>query len=49
MKINEIFDSLDSISVNMEDDQMVEICLGGLAPRFGAMMLRYKLNIGRIG
>ena len=37
LKIKELCDSLDSISVNVEDDEMVQICLGGLAPWFGAM------------
>ena len=37
LKIKEICDSLDSISVNVNDDEMVKICLGGLAPRFDAM------------
>ena len=37
LKIKELCDSLSSISVNVEDDEMVQICLGGLAPRFGAM------------
>ena len=36
-KIMELCDSLGSISVNVEDDKMVQICLGGLAPWFGAM------------
>ena len=37
MKIKEICDSLGSVSVNVDDDEMVQICLGGLAPRFGAV------------
>ena len=37
LKIKELCDSLGSISVNMEDNEMVQICLGGLAPQFGAM------------
>ena len=37
LKIKELCDALGSISVNVEDDEMVQICLGGLAPRFGAM------------
>ena len=37
LKIKELCDSLGSISVNVDDDDMVQICLGGLAPRFGAM------------
>ena len=28
---------LGSIGVNIDDDEMVQICLGGPAPRFGAM------------
>ena len=37
LKIKELCDSLGSISVNVDDDKMVQICLGGLTPRFGAM------------
>ena len=37
LKIKELCDSLGSISVNVDDDEMVKICLGGLAPQFGAM------------
>ena len=37
MKIKEHCDSLGSISVNVDDDEMVQICLGGLTPRFSAM------------
>ena len=37
VKIKELCDSLGSIGVNIDDDEMVQICLGGLAPRFGAM------------
>ena len=37
LKIKELRDSLGSISVNVDDDEMMQICLGGLAPRFGAM------------
>ena len=35
-KIKDICDSLDSIEVNIEESEMVQICLGGLAPTFGA-------------
>ena len=37
LKIKELCDSLGLISVNVEDDEMVQICLDCLAPRFGAM------------
>ena len=37
LKIKELCDSLGSISVSIDDDEMVQICLGGLAPRFGVM------------
>ena len=37
VKIKELCDSLGSIGVNIDEDEMVQICLGGLAPRFGAM------------
>ena len=36
-KIKSICDSLGSINVNINDDEMVQICLDGLASRFGAM------------
>ena len=39
LKIKELCDSLGSISVNVDDDEMVQICLSGLAPRFGAMRI----------
>ena len=34
-KIKDISDSLASIEVNIEESEMVQICLGGLAPKFG--------------
>ena len=34
---NNILARLGSINVNVDDDEMVQICLGSLAPRFGAM------------
>ena len=37
LNIKELCNSLGSISINVEDDEMVQICLGGLTPRFGAM------------
>ena len=37
LKIKELCDSLGSINVNIDDDEMEEICLGGLASRFGAI------------
>ena len=36
LKIKEICDSLASIDVNIEESEMVQICLGGLASKFGA-------------
>ena len=35
-KIKDICDSLASIDVNVEEGEMVQICLGGLASMFGA-------------
>ena len=35
-KIKNIYDSLASISVHVEEDEMVQICLGGLSSKFGA-------------
>ena len=37
LKIKELCDSLGSINVNIDDDEMVQICLGGLAPRFNTI------------
>ena len=37
LKIKESCDSLGSINVNIDDDEMVQICLYGLAPRFDAI------------
>ena len=37
MKIKELCDSIGSISMNVDDDEMVQIWLGGLTPRFGTM------------
>ena len=39
LKIKELCDALGSINVIIDDDEMVQICLGGLAPRFGAIRL----------
>jgi hypothetical protein len=36
LKINEICDSLASIDVNINESEKVQICLGGLASKFGA-------------
>ena len=35
-KIKDICDSLASIEVNIKEREMVQICLRGLAPKFGA-------------
>ena len=35
LKIKELCDALGLINVVIDDDEMVQICLGGLAPRFG--------------
>ena len=34
LKIKELCDALGSINVSIDDEEMVQICLGGLAPRF---------------
>ena len=34
LKIKELCDALGSINVNIDDDEMVQICLSDLAPRF---------------
>jgi hypothetical protein len=36
LKINEICDSMASIDVNIDESEKVQICLGGLASKFGA-------------
>jgi hypothetical protein len=36
LKINEICDSLASIDVNIDESEKVQICLRGLASKFGA-------------
>ena len=33
----ELCNSFGSISINVDDDEIVQICLGGLAPWFGAI------------
>ena len=37
LKIKELCDSIRSINVNIDDDEMVQICLDGLAPPFNAI------------
>ena len=37
LKIKELCDSLGWINVKIDDDEMVQICLGGLAPLFDAI------------
>ena len=37
LKIKELCDALGSINVSIDDKEMVQICLGGLAPQFGAI------------
>ena len=34
-KMKEICDTLDSINVTVDEDEMVQICIGGLAQRYG--------------
>ena len=34
-KVKEICDALRSINVTVDEDEMVQICLGGLAQRYG--------------
>ena len=36
LEIKELSDSHGSIIVNIDDDEIVQICLGGLAPWFSA-------------
>ena len=37
LKIKELCDALGSIDVVIDDSEMVQICIGGLAPRFNTM------------
>ena len=37
--IKEICDSLASINVIVKEDEMVQVCLGGLASKFGALRM----------
>ena len=37
LKIKELCDALGSINVVIDNDEMVQIFLGGLAPRFGSI------------
>ena len=37
MKIKELCDALGLINVVIDDDEMVQICLSGLAPQFGTI------------
>ena len=38
-KIKDICDSLASIDVNIKESEMVQVCLGGLASKFGAFRM----------
>ena len=38
LKIKEVCDALRSINVIIDDDEMVQICLGSLAPQFGTII-----------
>ena len=38
-KIKEIFDALGSINVTVDEDELVHICLSGLAPRYGPIQI----------
>ena len=37
-RIKDICDSLASINVNVEEEEMVQVCLGGLAHKFGSFL-----------
>ena len=39
IKIKSICDSLGSINVNVDEDEMVQVCLGGLAQRFNLLRM----------
>ena len=38
-RIKEIYESLASINVTIEEDEIVQVCLGGLASKFGAFRM----------
>ena len=38
-KIKEVSDFLASINVNVEEDKMMQVCLGGLTSKFGAFQM----------
>ena len=40
LKIKELCNSLVSINVNIDNEEMVQICLGGVAPWFGVIRCR---------
>ena len=44
LNIKELCDFLGSINVNIDDDEMVQICLGGLAPWLGTIRLAILLK-----
>ena len=44
-KIKEIYDSLASIDVNIEESEMVQVCLRGLASKFGAFRTAVLLRL----
>jgi hypothetical protein len=39
LKISEIYESLASVDVDIDDSEKVQICLGGLASKFGAFRI----------
>ena len=39
LKIKELCDSFRLMNVNIDEDEMVQICLEGLAPQFGVIQL----------
>ena len=39
LQIKEIYDSLASINVIVEEDEMVQVCLGSLAQKFGSFRM----------
>ena len=38
-KIKEIYESLAFVNVNVEEGEMVQVCLGGLVSKFGAFRM----------
>ena len=45
LKIKDLCDSLGSIGVNIDDDEMVQICIGDLAPLLPLGFVRGDIRV----